>query len=46
MATIILIDPDTGVQTALIDATALTDMRTGAAGALLRISCTEEAADV
>ncbi|MCQ1537922.1 ornithine cyclodeaminase family protein [Methanocalculus taiwanensis] len=34
MATIILIDPDTGVQTALIDATALTDMRTGAAGAV------------
>lgn len=34
MATIILIDPATGIQTALIDATALTDMRTGAAGAV------------
>lgn len=34
MATIILIDPETGVQTAFIDATALTDMRTGAAGAV------------
>jgi len=34
MATIILIDPATGIQIALIDATALTDMRTGAAGAV------------
>ncbi|MDG6249517.1 ornithine cyclodeaminase family protein [Methanocalculus sp.] len=34
MATIILINPATGIQTALIDATALTDMRTGAAGAV------------
>jgi len=34
MATIVLIDPATGIQTAFIDATALTDMRTGAAGAV------------
>lgn len=34
MATILLIDPGTGVPTAIINATALTDMRTGAAGAV------------
>ncbi|MDO8842378.1 ornithine cyclodeaminase family protein [Methanocalculus sp.] len=34
MATTLLIDPETGVPTAIINATALTDMRTGASGAV------------